>query len=85
MHRSVVGAAPKAGSVPERELLHAEDVDVCALFSAVEAAIVKVLARPKFARNVSLARRQRLMAILRSAAIWFEPTERVRKKPIIAS
>lgn len=73
----VVGAALKVDSVPERALLHAEEVDVFALSLAVEAEIVEVLARPKFARSVSLARRQRLIDILRGAAIWFEPTERV--------
>jgi putative PIN family toxin of toxin-antitoxin system len=71
---ALLSAALKADSVPERALLRAEEVDVLALSSAVEAEIAEVLARPKFSRAIPLLRRQQFLAILRSAAVWFEPT-----------
>ena len=74
---ALVSAALKAGSVPERALLRAEEVDVLALSSAVDAEIADVLSRPKFARAMSPLRRQRFLEILRSVAVWFEPTVRV--------
>jgi uncharacterized protein len=74
---ALVSAALKAGSVPERALLRAEEVDVLALSSAVDAEIADVLSRPKFARAISPLRRQHFLAILRSVAMWFEPTVRV--------
>jgi putative PIN family toxin of toxin-antitoxin system len=74
---ALVSAALKADSVPERTLLCAEEIDVLALSAAVDAEIVEVLDRPKFARAIPLARRQRLLQILRSAAVWFEPAVRV--------
>ena len=74
---SIVGAALKADSVPERALLRAEETDVFALSPAVDAEIAEVLGRPKFALLLPEARRERVLNILRSAALWFEPTERV--------
>jgi len=74
---ALISAAFKAGSVPERALLRAEEVDVLALSSAVDAEIADVLSRPKFARAMSPLRRQRFLEILRSVAVWFEPTVRV--------
>ena len=74
---ALVSAALKAGSVPERALLRAEEVDVLALSSAVDAEIADVLSRPKFARAMSPLQRQRFLAILRSVAVWSEPTVRV--------
>ena len=74
---SIVGAALKADSVPERALLRAEETDVFALSPAVDAEIAEVLGRPKFARLLPEAHRERVLDILRSAALWFEPTERV--------
>jgi predicted nucleic acid-binding protein len=32
------------------------------------------LARPKFERAIPLERRNRIMAILRGTAVWFEPS-----------
>src|SRR5260370_20861038 len=46
-------------------------------FRPVDAEIVGVLKRPKFASAIALLRRQRFLAILRSAAVWFEPAVRV--------
>ncbi|HJU20254.1 MAG TPA: putative toxin-antitoxin system toxin component, PIN family [Stellaceae bacterium] len=68
-----ISAALKADSVPEQALLRAEEVDVFALSAAVDAEIAGVLDRPKFARAIPLARRQRLLGIVRHAAVWFEP------------
>ena len=72
-----MSAALKADSVPERALLRAEEVDVFALSAAVDGEIVGVLNRPRFARAIPLARRERVLEILRRAAVWFEPTVRV--------
>lgn len=74
---ALVGAALKGDSVPERALLHAEEVDVFALSAAVEAAIVAVLSRPKFAQVIRRERREYLLDILRGEAVWFEPAVRV--------
>ena len=74
---AVVGAALKADSVPERALLRAEEADMFALSAAVDAEIGEVLERPKFTRAIPRERRERLLAILRGAAVWFEPAVRV--------
>lgn len=74
---TVVSAALKAGSVPERALLRAEEADVFALSTAVDSEIADVLTRPKFARVLSQERRHRVLAVLRAAAVWFEPAERI--------
>jgi predicted nucleic acid-binding protein len=74
---ALVGAALKVDSVPERALLLAEEVDVFALSAAVDLEIANVLARPKFERAIRAERRVRIMAILRGAAVWFEPTMRI--------
>ena len=74
---ALVSAALKADSVPERALLRAGEVDVFALSAAVDGEIAGVLNRPKFARAILLARRDRILEILRHAAVWFEPTVRV--------
>jgi len=73
----IFDAALKTDSIPARALLHAEEVDVFALSAAVDAEIAGVLSRPKFASAIPLARRERLLQILRQAAVWFEPTVRV--------
>jgi uncharacterized protein len=74
---ALVSAALKADSVPERALLRAEEADVFALSGAVDAEIAEVLDRPKFAGAIPLARRRRVLEILRRAAVWFEPAVRV--------
>jgi putative PIN family toxin of toxin-antitoxin system len=74
---ALVSAALKVDSIPERALLHAEETDVLALSVAVDAEITEVLSRPKFARTLSLARRERFLDFLRNAAVWFEPVIRV--------
>jgi len=74
---ALVSAALKPDSIPERALLRAEEVDVFALSAAIDAEIADVLDRPKLALAIPLARRQRFLEILRSAAVWFEPAVRV--------
>jgi putative PIN family toxin of toxin-antitoxin system len=74
---ALVSAALKADGVPERALLRAEEVDVFALSAAVDAEIAEVLDCPKFPGAIPLARRQRVLEILRRAAVWFEPAVRV--------
>ena len=74
---ALVSAALKADSIPERALLRAEEVDVFALSAAVDGEIAGVLNRPRLARAIPLARRERVLEILRHAAVWFEPTVRV--------
>jgi putative PIN family toxin of toxin-antitoxin system len=71
---AIVGAALKADSVPELALLRAEETDVFALSAAVHAEIAEVLGRPKFAHAIPSERREFIMAILRDAALWYEPT-----------
>jgi len=74
---ALVSAALKVDSVPERALLRAEQVDVFALSSAVDAEIVEVLNRPKFARAIAPARRTLTISRVRHAAVWFEPAVHV--------
>jgi putative PIN family toxin of toxin-antitoxin system len=74
---AIISAALKADSVSERALLRAEEVDVLALSSAVDAEIAEVLSRPKFAQAITPARRQRFLTILRNAAMLFDPAVRV--------
>lgn len=74
---TLVSAALKADSVPERALLRAEETDVIALSPAVEAEIAEVLGRPKFAHAIPRERREHFLQTLRGAAIWFEPTMRI--------
>lgn len=71
---ALVSAALKADSVPKQALLRAEETDVLVLSAAVEAEVVGVLNRPKFARIIPPERRKRFLADLRGAAVWFEPT-----------
>lgn len=74
---TVVSAALKADSLPERALLHAEATDLIALSAAVGAEIVDVLNRPRFATALTAARRDRVLALLRDASIWFAQVVRV--------
>jgi uncharacterized protein len=47
------------------------------LSGAVDTEIAGVLGRPRFALTIPLARRERVLEILRRAAVWFEPAVRV--------
>jgi uncharacterized protein len=73
----VVSAALKMDGVPERALLRAEEVDVFALSAAVDAEIAAVLRRPRFARTIPRERYKLILTVLRSEAVWFEPSMRV--------
>src|SRR5712691_6988612 len=74
---SVVGAALKQDSIPERALLLARSHDTICLSPAVEAEIRDVLQRPKFCRYISDTVRERILDVLGAAALMFEPVERV--------
>lgn len=58
---TIVSAALKIDSIPERALLHAEEADVFALSIAVDQEIAAALSRPKFARAIPLERRVRIL------------------------
>jgi hypothetical protein len=73
----VVSAALKTDGVPERALLRAEEVDVFALSASVDAEIGQVLLPPRFARLIPRERQELILSILRSEAVWFEPSVRV--------
>ena len=74
---AVVSAALREDSIPERALLRAEETDIFALSAEVEAEIVEVLNRRRFAVAVSAARRERILSVLRGQAVWFSPSEHV--------
>jgi putative PIN family toxin of toxin-antitoxin system len=73
----LVGAAIKPDSVPERALLRARTEDLIALSALVEAEIMEVLHRPRLARAMSAERRDRVLSLLRDAAVRFEPAIRI--------
>jgi putative PIN family toxin of toxin-antitoxin system len=74
---TIVGAALKVDSIPERALFVADEADIFALSTSVDAEITDVLGRPKFASAISSSRRERILSVLRDSAIWFEPVTRV--------
>jgi putative PIN family toxin of toxin-antitoxin system len=77
---SLVSAALKADSNPERALLRAITAPNRLIISAeVEAEYREVLSRPKFDRFVSIGRRQSILDIAIMAAERVEPTEIVRE------
>ena len=74
---SVIGAALKQDSIPERALLLARSQETICLSPAVEAEIREVLQRPKFHKYISDAVRDRITDILGTAALVFEPRDQV--------
>ena len=74
---SIVGAALKENSTPERALLWARTHDVIALSPAVEEEIRSVLSRPKFAAAISAIRRTRILDLLFRSAVFVEPAIQV--------
>jgi putative PIN family toxin of toxin-antitoxin system len=74
---SIVGAALKEDSAPERALLLARSQETLCLSPAVEAEIRDVLRRPKFAKYISEASAGRILDILGAPALILEPVERV--------
>lgn len=75
---TLIGAALKQDSVPERALLRAEQNDIFALSTTVEAELRAVLDRPKFSHIIRAERRDFILRTLRSNAVWFEPEQSVR-------
>ena len=77
---TLVSAALKVDSIPERALLRALNQDNRLLLSQeVEDEYREVIFRPKFDRYVSVERRQRILDIIAVAAERIEPTETVRE------
>ena len=77
---SLVSAALKADSNPERALLRAVGTGNRLIVSAeVEAEYREVLSRPKFDRFVAVGRRQAILDIAILAAERVEPTEAVQE------
>ena len=74
---SIVGAALKQDSIPERALLLARSQETICLSPAVESEIREVLQRPKFHKYISDAVRDRIIDILGTAALVFEPRDQV--------
>jgi uncharacterized protein len=74
---SVIGAALKQDSIPERALLLARSQETICLSPAVESEIREVLQRPKFHKYISDAVRDRIIDILGTAALVFEPPDQV--------
>src|SRR5947209_6459371 len=74
---TIVGAALKRDSIPERALLLARATATLCLSIAVEAEIRDVLRRPKFRRFISDDVRERILDIVTAAALIFEARERV--------
>lgn len=73
---TLISAALKADSVPERALLKAiHEPNHLVLSQAVEDEYREVLFRPKFDRYVSRERRQRILDVVAVAADRLEPTE----------
>ena len=74
----MVGAALKRDGIPRQALLKARREDVIAMSPAVEQEIRDVLARPKFARYLTDADRNEILALITDAAVWVEPILTVR-------
>ncbi len=74
---SIVGAAIKENSLPERALLLARSKATVCLSPAVEAEIREVLQRPKFRKYISDISQDRVLDILGAAALMVEPSERI--------
>ena len=75
---TVVGAALRADSVPERAPLLAAGGSI-ALSAVVDAEIADVLNRPRFARAIARDRRMLILDVIRRSATWFEPATSIRE------
>jgi putative PIN family toxin of toxin-antitoxin system len=74
---TIVGAALKRDSVPEKALLLARATATFCLSAAVEAEIRDVLRRPKFRRFIRDDVRERILDIVTAAALIVEPDQRI--------
>lgn len=70
---TVVGAALKQDSIPERALLLARANATICLSAAVEAEIREVLCRPKFHKYISDGVRESILDVLTAAALVVQP------------
>jgi putative PIN family toxin of toxin-antitoxin system len=74
---SVIGAAIKRDSVPERALLMARAFDTICLSQSVLDEIADVMNRPKLARFITEDRRIAILGLLQLHGRMFDVTERV--------
>lgn len=74
---SIVGAALKENSIPERAFLRARAQDTIALSLPVDQEIRNVLRRPKFAAAIPPRRLIHILDLLSTSAVFFAPNERV--------
>jgi putative PIN family toxin of toxin-antitoxin system len=74
---SIVGAALNEDSIPEQALLLARSQETICLSPAIETEIREVLQRPKFHKYILNAARDRIIDILGTAALVFEPPDQV--------
>jgi predicted nucleic acid-binding protein len=66
---TVVSAVLKVDSAPERALLRADEIDVFALSTPVDAEITGVLNRPKFAAAIRADRRAFVLNVVRRGCL----------------
>jgi putative PIN family toxin of toxin-antitoxin system len=74
---TLVSAAIVRGSMPDRAMHHAFDVDEVAVSEATLAEVADVLARPRLARFIDPDLRDEILSLLDTYGVFFAPTERV--------
>lgn len=74
---TVIGAALRQGGNPWLVLVGAYEQDIVAMSEPVANEILDVLARPKFARVLTVARQAEIARLLFTRAHWFVPEFRV--------
>lgn len=74
---TLVGAAIRRGSVPDRAMRRAFASDRVAASDATMAELLDVFARPRLARFLDAEVRDEVLALLDEFAVFFEPTEAV--------
>lgn len=75
---TIVSAALSPDGLPRLALATARAKGTIALSAPGYREIAEVLTRPKFARILTADRRHEVLALLSAAALWAEPTEKVR-------
>jgi putative PIN family toxin of toxin-antitoxin system len=74
---TLVGAAIRRGSVPDRAMRHAFATDRVAISQAMVAELVDVLHRPRLARFVDPGLRDDVLSLVNTEGAVFAPTEQV--------
>ncbi len=74
---TLVGAAIRRGSVPDRAMRHAFATDRVAVSIDVVAELIDVLHRPRLARFVDPVFRDDVLSLVDTEGVVFTPTERV--------